>query len=64
MIPTFKRWPAACASTACYSRWHSSLGDYYTVSTVVGAVFDTHQDLADLALEYGVIDERQQIEGE
>jgi hypothetical protein len=46
------------------SRWHSSLGDYYTVSTVVGAVFDTHQDLADLALEYGVIDERQQIEGE
>jgi hypothetical protein len=46
------------------SRWHSFLGDYYTVSTVVGAVFDTHQDLADLALDYGVIGERQQILGE
>ena len=46
------------------SRWHWRLGDYYTVDLVINGVQDTHQDLADLARELGVISEGQQIAGE
>ncbi len=46
------------------SRWHSTLGDYYLTTTLLGYLAATHQHLDELAHDYGVIGEGQQIEGE
>jgi hypothetical protein len=46
------------------SRWHPQLGDYYLVSMVTNTVHTTHQDLEDLAREYGVLREGQAIAGD
>ncbi len=46
------------------SRWHSTLGDYYLTTTLLSKLAATHQDLAELAREYGVIVEGQEIADE
>lgn len=43
------------------SRWHSSLGDYYLARDVDLVLMAAHQDLEDLAREYGVIPEGEAI---
>lgn len=43
------------------SRWHSSLGDYYLTEETDRFLVAAHQDLEDLAREYGVISEGEVI---
>ena len=42
-------------------RWYSSLGDYYLTNAASRFVVATHQDLEDLARDYGILGEDESI---